>query len=70
MTAKLKLTLLSIINSLVSLTCSLRCILVVYTCHPKKMVEFGFVQTVKDNLKLISKRQIASATQAEDFSKR
>ncbi len=28
------------------------------------MGEFGFVQTVKDNMKLFSKRQIASATQA------
>ncbi len=30
------------------------------------MGEFGFVQTVKDNMKLFSKRQIAGAVQAND----
>jgi hypothetical protein len=31
------------------------------------MGEFGFIQTVKDNMKLFSKRQIAGATQAKDL---
>ncbi len=31
------------------------------------MGEFGFVQTVKDNMKLFSKRQIAGAVQAKDL---
>ncbi len=35
-----------------------------HICYPKKMGEFGFVQTVKDNMKLFSKRQIAGATRA------
>jgi hypothetical protein len=30
--------------------------------YPKKMGEFGFIQTVKDNMKPFSKQQIASAT--------
>jgi hypothetical protein len=32
-----------------------------HVCYPKKMGEFGFVQTVEDNLNLFSKRQIAGA---------
>jgi hypothetical protein len=32
-----------------------------HVCYTKKMVEFGFVQTVKDIMKLFSKRQIARA---------
>jgi hypothetical protein len=31
------------------------------------MNEFGFIQTVKDNMKLFSKRQIAGATRAKDL---
>ena len=31
------------------------------------MVEFGFVQTVEDNMKLYSKRQISGAVQAREF---
>jgi hypothetical protein len=31
------------------------------------MGEFGFIQTVKDNMRLHSKRQIAGATQAKDL---
>ena len=38
-----------------------------HVCYPKKMGEFGFIQTVKDNMKLFSKRQIASATHAKDL---
>ncbi len=34
------------------------------------MGEFGFIQTVKDNMRLFSKRQIASATQAKNLSKK
>ncbi len=30
-------------------------------CYSKKMGEFGYVQTVEDNMKLFSKRQIAGA---------
>ena len=33
-----------------------------HICYPKEMGEFGFIQTVKDNMKLFSKRQIAGAT--------
>ncbi len=33
-----------------------------HICYPKKMSEFGFIQTLKDNMKLFSKRQIAGAT--------
>ena len=33
-----------------------------HICYPKKMGEFGFIQMVKDNMRLFSKRQIASAT--------
>ncbi len=35
-----------------------------HVCYPKKMGWFGFVQTVDDNMKLFSKRQIAGAVQA------
>jgi hypothetical protein len=38
-----------------------------YICYPKKMGEFGFIQMVKDNMKLFSKQQIAGATQAKDL---
>jgi hypothetical protein len=38
-----------------------------HICYLKKMGEFGFIQTVKDNMKLFSKRQIASANQARDL---
>ncbi len=34
---------------------------------PKEMDEFGFFQTVKDNIKLFSKRQIAGAVQTKDL---
>jgi hypothetical protein len=30
-----------------------------HICYPKKMGEIGFIQMVKDNMKLFSKRQIA-----------
>jgi hypothetical protein len=33
-----------------------------HICYPKKMGEFGFIQTIKNNVKLFSKRQIAGAT--------
>ncbi len=36
----------------------------------KKMGEFGFIQMVKDNMKLFSKRQIDGATQAKDLFKK
>jgi hypothetical protein len=32
-----------------------------HACYPKKMGQFGFVQTVQDNMKLFSKRQLAGA---------
>jgi hypothetical protein len=32
-----------------------------HICYLKKMGEFGFIKTVKDNMKLFSKRQIAGA---------
>jgi hypothetical protein len=35
-----------------------------HVCYPKKMGEFGFVQTVEGNMKLLSKQQIAGAVQA------
>jgi hypothetical protein len=38
-----------------------------HVCYPKQMVEFGFVQTVEDNMKLYSKRQISGAVQAREF---
>jgi hypothetical protein len=33
-----------------------------HICYPKKMGVFGFIQTVKDNMTLFIKRQIAGAT--------
>ncbi len=36
-------------------------------CYPKKMGEFGFVQTVEDHIKLFSKGQIAGVVQARDL---
>jgi hypothetical protein len=33
-----------------------------HICYPKKVGDFGFIQTVKDNMKLFSKRHIAGAT--------
>jgi hypothetical protein len=41
-----------------------------HVCYPKKMGEFGFVQTVEDNMKLFSKGQIAGAVQARDLYKK
>jgi hypothetical protein len=41
-----------------------------HICYPKKMGEFGFIQTVNRNMTLFSKRQIASATQARDLFKK
>ena len=35
-----------------------------HVCYPKKMGEFGFFQTIEDNMKLFSKQQIAGAVQA------
>ncbi len=35
--------------------------------YPKKMCQFGFVQTVQDNMKLFSKRQIAGAVKAREL---
>jgi hypothetical protein len=43
------------------------CCLHIY--YPKKRDVFGFIQTVKDNMKLFSKWQIAGATQAKDLFK-
>jgi hypothetical protein len=41
-----------------------------HVCYPKKMGEFGFVQTIEDNMKLLSKQQIAGAVQARDLYKK
>jgi hypothetical protein len=41
-----------------------------HVCYPKNMGEFGFVQTVEDNMKLFSKRQIAGAVRAQDLFKK
>jgi hypothetical protein len=38
--------------------------------YPKKMGEFGFIQMVKDNMKLFSKWQITGANQARDLFKK
>ena len=38
-----------------------------HVCHPKQMGEFGFVQTIEDNIKLFSKQQIAGAVRAREF---
>jgi hypothetical protein len=37
---------------------------------PKEDGEFGFIQTVKDNMKLFSKRQIAGAAHAKDLNEK
>ena len=34
---------------------------------PRKMGQFGFVQTVEDNMKLFSKRQVAGAKKAREL---
>ncbi len=41
-----------------------------HVCYPKNMGEFGFVQTVEDNMKLFSKQQIAGAVRARDLFKK
>ncbi len=41
-----------------------------HVCYPKNMGEFGFVQTVEDNMKLFNKQQIAGAVQARDLFKK
>ena len=38
-----------------------------HVCYPKKMGQLGFVQTVHDNMKLFSKRQIAGAVKAREL---
>jgi hypothetical protein len=38
-----------------------------HVCYPKKMGQFGFVQTVHNNMKLFSKRQIAGAVKAREL---
>ncbi len=38
-----------------------------HVCYPKKMGQFGFVQTVHDNMKLFSKRQIAGVVKAREL---
>ena len=38
-----------------------------HVCYPKKMGQFGFVQTVHDNMKLFSKHQIIGANKARDL---
>ncbi len=38
-----------------------------HVCYPKNMGEFGFVQTVEDNMKLFNKQQIAGVVQARDL---
>jgi hypothetical protein len=38
-----------------------------HVCYPKKMGQFGFVQTVHDNMKLFSKRQISRAVKAREL---
>ncbi len=38
-----------------------------HVCYPKKIGEFGFVQTVEQNMKLFSKRQISGAVQAKNL---
>jgi hypothetical protein len=43
---------------------------VLHVCYPKKIGEFGFVQTVEQNMKLISKRQISGAVRARNLYKK
>ncbi len=38
-----------------------------YVCYPKKMGQFGFIQTVHDNMKLFSKQQVAGAVKAREL---
>ncbi len=38
-----------------------------HVCYPKKMGQFGFVQTVHNNMKLFSKHQIAGAVKAREL---
>jgi hypothetical protein len=38
-----------------------------HVCYPKKMGQFGLVQTVHDNMKLFSKRQIIGANKARSI---
>jgi hypothetical protein len=38
-----------------------------HMCYPKKMGQFGFVQTVQDNMKIFSKRQHAGAQRAREL---
>ena len=38
-----------------------------HVCYPKKMGQFGFIQTVEDNMKLFSKRQVAGARKAREL---
>jgi hypothetical protein len=38
-----------------------------HVCYPKNMGEFGFDQTVENNMKLFSKQQIAGAVRARDL---
>ncbi len=42
----------------------------VHICYPKKMGEFGAVQTVEDNMKLFSKQQRAGAVRDRDLYKK
>ena len=37
-----------------------------HVCYPKKLGQFGFVQTVQDNMKLFSKHQVAGAVKARE----
>ncbi len=41
-----------------------------HICYPKRMGEFGFIQMVKDSVKLFSKRHIVGAAQAKDLFKK
>jgi hypothetical protein len=38
-----------------------------HVCYPKKMGQFGFVQTVHKNMTLFSKRHIAGAVEAREL---
>ena len=38
-----------------------------HVCYPKKICKFGFVQTIEENMKLLSNRQIARANQARNL---
>ena len=39
-------------------------------CYPKKMGQFGVVQTVEDNMKLFSKRQVDGSRKARELYKK